>query len=397
LFLAALAVLPAAPGIAECGGDCDADGSVSVAELVTGVRIALEQSPVDTCRSFDRDNDTRVTVAELTSAIKSALGKCLPALSYRLYVSHERGVSLVDTTRLEIADELDIGDSGGLAFAKTTGRLYVGSHDATRLPEISVFETETHTRLRSVPVQGLTARITLLADEAIALASHLRFCPTTTNCVGANALSTIDLQTLTLDSVSFPEFAGPSLIEVDPDDGIAILLTGGRALARFDISLQRVTGELPLGCCVTSIKFDPERRFLLVTLGGDLEPNTGFLALLDPQEGRIVEEIDLGGDFAPGDVALMDDTAYVSGARFTGQTFEGGIAVIDLQQRSVTRKLWIGQGTGGGRIALDGDSTKAFVLSTQSSNVTVVTLSDGELVATIPLPGRSYDVVGPRE
>jgi hypothetical protein len=61
---------------AGCPGDCDAGGSVSVNELVTGVGIALGSRPLDDCRAFERDTDGEVSVAELVAAVNAALKGC---------------------------------------------------------------------------------------------------------------------------------------------------------------------------------------------------------------------------------------------------------------------------------------------------------------------------------
>lgn len=59
-----------------CVGDCDADQRVNVAELVTGVNIALDRSDIAMCRAFDRDTDQRVTVTELVEAVRRLLEGC---------------------------------------------------------------------------------------------------------------------------------------------------------------------------------------------------------------------------------------------------------------------------------------------------------------------------------
>lgn len=62
------------PGV--CRGDCDADGAVSIDELVRAVNVALGSQPVDVCRPVDRDGDGRVTIDELIAAVGAALGGC---------------------------------------------------------------------------------------------------------------------------------------------------------------------------------------------------------------------------------------------------------------------------------------------------------------------------------
>ena len=61
---------------APCAGDCDGDGTVRVNELVTGVRIALEEVAVDTCAVFDTDGDGAVSIAEIIGAVGALLAGC---------------------------------------------------------------------------------------------------------------------------------------------------------------------------------------------------------------------------------------------------------------------------------------------------------------------------------
>jgi streptogramin lyase len=71
---AAAAVSPAA----VCVGDCDADGSVTIDELVTGVNIALGALSVDRCPSLDCAGNEEVTVNCLITAVIGALNGCGP-------------------------------------------------------------------------------------------------------------------------------------------------------------------------------------------------------------------------------------------------------------------------------------------------------------------------------
>ncbi|MGD9764077.1 MAG: hypothetical protein AB7V27_10215 [Candidatus Binatia bacterium] len=69
------AMLAAAPA-AACCGDCDANGEVSVSELLRGVNIALDAAPTSDCPFFDITADEAVTVQELLIAVKAALEGC---------------------------------------------------------------------------------------------------------------------------------------------------------------------------------------------------------------------------------------------------------------------------------------------------------------------------------
>ena len=57
----------------RCAGDCNADGTVAINELIRGVAIALGNAPVSDCPTFDADADGTVAVNELVRAVSAAL------------------------------------------------------------------------------------------------------------------------------------------------------------------------------------------------------------------------------------------------------------------------------------------------------------------------------------
>ena len=62
--------------VADCGGDCDGDGTVGVDELVRGVSIALGVLPPEACAAVDTNGSTSVTIDELIGALERALRGC---------------------------------------------------------------------------------------------------------------------------------------------------------------------------------------------------------------------------------------------------------------------------------------------------------------------------------
>ena len=62
-------------GPAACAGDCDADGAVSIAELIAGVALALGGT-AEPCAAMDWDGDGTVGVTDLVRAVASALAGC---------------------------------------------------------------------------------------------------------------------------------------------------------------------------------------------------------------------------------------------------------------------------------------------------------------------------------
>ncbi|MGH7788175.1 MAG: FG-GAP repeat protein [Candidatus Binatia bacterium] len=67
---------PTVTAPARCVGDCSGDGTVSIAELITAVRIALGAEPIDLCPAADRDGNGAVSVGELIGAVNASLGGC---------------------------------------------------------------------------------------------------------------------------------------------------------------------------------------------------------------------------------------------------------------------------------------------------------------------------------
>jgi len=76
-----LFALPGFASIIPCVGDCTNDDRVTVDELVTGVNIALGNTPWSECHAFDRSGDERVTVDELVAAVNKALNGCFETVA----------------------------------------------------------------------------------------------------------------------------------------------------------------------------------------------------------------------------------------------------------------------------------------------------------------------------
>jgi hypothetical protein len=62
--------------VAACVGDCDHNNEVGINELIIGVNIALGNTLVIDCPSFDADADESVEINELIQAVNNALNGC---------------------------------------------------------------------------------------------------------------------------------------------------------------------------------------------------------------------------------------------------------------------------------------------------------------------------------
>jgi hypothetical protein len=74
---------PTHAGAATCVGDCDADGFVTVDEVVRGVSLALTSVDHAGCAALDGNDDARVSVDELVTAVQHALHGCPPPPPWR--------------------------------------------------------------------------------------------------------------------------------------------------------------------------------------------------------------------------------------------------------------------------------------------------------------------------
>ncbi|MEO8604308.1 MAG: hypothetical protein ABI629_17165 [bacterium] len=63
----------------SCVGDCNADGRVTVEEIILGVNIALGSSTSAVCPAMDRNHDAEVRISELIDAVGNALDGCRSA------------------------------------------------------------------------------------------------------------------------------------------------------------------------------------------------------------------------------------------------------------------------------------------------------------------------------
>lgn len=64
------------PAVRPCIGDCNQDGRIVISELIRGVNIALRNTDVSSCPSFDRDSNGTVSIAELIASVTAALFGC---------------------------------------------------------------------------------------------------------------------------------------------------------------------------------------------------------------------------------------------------------------------------------------------------------------------------------
>ena len=131
------ATAPAAAAV--CVGDCNANGTVTVDELVKAVNVSLGKTTLSACPAADRDGDGRVGIDELVTAVDRSLNGCMPVA--------EPGTFAV---------LVNPADSGVAAYRTLEGDnvLYQGTKDANGLA----------TAVRSASVSSADGQIQAVID-----------------------------------------------------------------------------------------------------------------------------------------------------------------------------------------------------------------------------------------
>lgn len=106
---AGIATLLGATGMAAaqaCVADCDRDGMVTVAELITGVNVLLGSAELAQCPRADCNHRGEVSVNCLVQGVNAAVAGCLGVASPRVEgpVSGGLGVAFVASTTFDFAD-----------------------------------------------------------------------------------------------------------------------------------------------------------------------------------------------------------------------------------------------------------------------------------------------------
>lgn len=75
-FVMASVLFLAPPAVAQCPGDCDSSGSVTVDDLVTAINVALARAPLNACANTDMDSNENLDIQELVNAVMSSINGC---------------------------------------------------------------------------------------------------------------------------------------------------------------------------------------------------------------------------------------------------------------------------------------------------------------------------------
>jgi len=156
LAMVAACVLTRAPTARgqTCTGDCDGSGTVTIAELLTMVNIALGNAPVSACAAGDADHNGSIMVNEILLAVTAALGGCRASLSGTVSM----GAPVANAT-------VSVKDRTGSSVTATTDAQGTYAADVTGLMPPFLLRVDAPDRpLFSVGVHAGVANVTPITD-----------------------------------------------------------------------------------------------------------------------------------------------------------------------------------------------------------------------------------------
>lgn len=293
LSLAALwaigARCPAAAAPA-CAGDCDADGAISISELITAVNIAIGSITVAGCAAADTDPDGLVTVNEIIRAVNGALGGCPPPTP---------GPELIVAEQANLQPE-------GIEYDAARGRFLVGS----RTRGVIQWVDDDGTLTPAVAESGLDVSLGLHIDRGSdRLLAAGAFGAANTPALGIYALGSGErLHVVDLSAVAAPgaHLANDVVSDADGNAYVTDTLTpaiyrvapdGSATIFSDDVALSRANG----------IEIYDDRYLIVATLTG---PVLLRVSLDDPPVVTpITAEFPGGGDgivfMSNGDLAVV--------------------------------------------------------------------------------------------
>lgn len=185
-----------------------------------------------------------------------------------------------------------------------------------------------------------------------------------------------------------------------PGDRLAVVSQSGPTVTLLDAVDHRVLKVLAVPAEPHELCFDAEHRLLYCTVpyvGGYYGHHDGpnhLLTVLDPDEGRVVEVLDLAPEHGPHGLALDPARRLLYVSVEAGPAGPGGVVVLDTTTRRVLRRIDT-FAPGPHWFAIDPDGRLGYAANKEAPYVTVVELATGALVDKIAVRGSEGIAVSP--
>ncbi|SEO44405.1 surface layer protein [Amycolatopsis saalfeldensis] len=183
-------------------------------------------------------------------------------------------------------------------------------------------------------------------------------------------------------------------------DRLAVVSQSGPTVTLFDAVGHRAETVLTLPAEPHELCFDAEHRLLYCTssyTSGYYGHNAGrnhLLTVIAPDDGRIVEVIDLSPEHGPHGMALDPARRLLYVSVEAGPAGPGGVVVLDTTTREVLRRINT-LAPGPHWFVIDPDGRLGYAANKEAPFVTVVELATGELIGKIPVSGSEGIAVSP--
>lgn len=405
IISALLLVLLLGPSVlaAACPGDCDANGQVTVDELIVAVNIALGAAATDDCFAADFNGDGEATVDEIVAAVDAALNGCGDqTTAFVVATDFETGsfgtVSLGDPPTFTPVSSQRIlnGDAIGRAF---NGLVYVVNRFFGDNIQIIDPAQDFATTRQCLTGAGSNPQDIAFVDADKAYVSLggtgevLVVDPSPASDCADFVRGRIDLTGLA-DADGNPELyqmavaAGRLYVaaqKLDQDNFFAPADNG--SLAVIDVATDELvdeivlTGENPFG----------QTKGLTLRNGALLVNEIGFFGVADggiervdlaaeEPQGFIITEADLEADIV--DYVMLSETAGY--AILSLSDFTNSVVMFDTTQRAATATLISGESVSDIELS---DTGRLFVAqrSLQNPGVRIFDTADNSEVTSAPL------------
>ncbi|MFJ8645557.1 YncE family protein [Streptomyces sp. NPDC093546] len=181
------------------------------------------------------------------------------------------------------------------------------------------------------------------------------------------------------------------------NDVLAVVSQSGPTVTFFDAVTYERLGEVAVPREPHELCFDAARRRLYCTItyrSGYYHANTGRareLVVIDPDERRVVDIVDLAPEWAPHGVALdpAGELLWLSVEAYGSE--EGALVALDAQSLKPVRRVPVGA-PGPHWFVLTPDGRRAYTANKEAPFVSVVDVRSGALVDRVEAPGGSEGI-----
>ncbi|MGP3988397.1 YncE family protein [Streptomyces sp. 3N207] len=184
------------------------------------------------------------------------------------------------------------------------------------------------------------------------------------------------------------------------NDFLAVVSQSGPSVTFFSVGPYRELNRVELPSEPHELCFDPARRMLYCSItyrSGYYHSNAGRaheIAVIDPDEQRVVDVIDLTPEHAPHGLVLDRDRDVLYTSVEATDSAPGALLALDPVSRKVLRRIPVAA-PGPHWFTVTPDGRHAYTANKEAPYVSVVELEAGELLDRIPVPGSEGIDISP--